>query len=233
MKRLLLFFMFIVLIFSCKKDNINNDNTDDNPWSELQDLKPGEVHFDGDYFCYYDCFNDVILCGQRTICDCDVSQFHTDYLTYDCFFITEFNGGNSSQQFEEGDEFGNYFTVCFCGRYQNEYSGTYSISSVIQNCNHIYDVSPREVNGHIVWDGECNDDCNSCVTHCLNKDCGPNGCGGSCGVCPEGKKCSVSGLCINNSSDDPCTNCLSTCHGLPGCCTGCGCLCEDDCGGCF
>jgi hypothetical protein len=30
-----------------------------------------------------------------------------------------------------------------------------------------------------------------------------------------------------------CSTCLANCDGLPGCCTGCNCLCEDQCGQCF
>ena len=30
-----------------------------------------------------------------------------------------------------------------------------------------------------------------------------------------------------------CSSCLSGCQGIPGCCTGCGCMCESACGGCL
>ncbi|MCZ7382307.1 MAG: DUF4382 domain-containing protein [Candidatus Methanoperedens sp.] len=32
---------------------------------------------------------------------------------------------------------------------------------------------------------------------------------------------------------DPCRDCLSSCRGMPGCCEGCGCMCESECGGCI
>ena len=34
-------------------------------------------------------------------------------------------------------------------------------------------------------------------------------------------------------SGDACSNCLESCRGLPGCCTGCGCMCEEECNGCW
>jgi hypothetical protein len=232
MKNYYLFFILIFLITSCSKEKSEEDEKVDDPWSELRDLSPGDVHFDGDYFCYYDCLNDKVLCGQRMVCDCDVSQYHPEFLSYDCFFVTEFNGGNPSDYYEEGDEFGLYFVVCFCGRQNNTYSGTYSLVHNYSSCQDFYDNSPREK--YIgVWDGTCGDDCNPCIANCNSRECGTDGCGGSCGTCPPGKTCSTAGICIDEGTGDPCSDCLSTCRGLPGCCTGCGCLCEDECGGCF
>ncbi len=70
MKPYLLFFIIISLVASCSKDENGENGNGTDPWSELRDLEPGEVKFDGDYFCYYDCLNDVILCGQRIIRNC-------------------------------------------------------------------------------------------------------------------------------------------------------------------
>lgn len=39
--------------------------------------------------------------------------------------------------------------------------------------------------------------------------------------------------CKKEEDPDACGQCLSACKGLPGCCTGCNCMCESECGGCF
>lgn len=38
-------------------------------------------------------------------------------------------------------------------------------------------------------------DTGQCVPNCTGKVCGDNGCGGSCGTCPQGQVCDSSGLC--------------------------------------
>ncbi len=40
-------------------------------------------------------------------------------------------------------------------------------------------------------------DADICQAQCTGKQCGPNGCGGVCGLCDEGKICNDDGLCIN------------------------------------
>lgn len=34
-----------------------------------------------------------------------------------------------------------------------------------------------------------------CIPNCTNKQCGPDGCGGSCGTCPPGYTCTPTGQC--------------------------------------
>ena len=43
-------------------------------------------------------------------------------------------------------------------------------------------------------DGETDEGCD-CVADCDDKECGPDGCGGMCGECPEGKSCNEWGQC--------------------------------------
>ena len=52
------------------------------------------------------------------------------------------------------------------------------------------------------WDDLCVEECiecggcgPSCVPNCDGKECGPNGCNGTCGVCPPGEICTVDGIC--------------------------------------
>ncbi len=56
----------------------------------------------------------------------------------------------------------------------------------------------------------------ACQAECSGKDCGPDGCGGSCGQCELGQACAASGACVDAS-------CQSTCEGIA-----CG---DDGCGG--
>ena len=44
----------------------------------------------------------------------------------------------------------------------------------------------------------------ACVPQCEGKQCGPDGCGGTCGTCPQGATCHVGkGLCTGNHCADP------------------------------
>jgi hypothetical protein len=56
--------------------------------------------------------------------------------------------------------------------------------------------------------------CDPCTPDCSGRECGSNGCGGSCGPCPEGETCSDAGLC---QGPPP----LTTCNGVL--------LCKADC----
>jgi len=67
----------------------------------------------------------------------------------------------------------------------------------------------------------CPTDCgaagSNCTPSCTNKECGDDGCGGSCGACLAGK------TCINNKCQSTCTpNCLNTECGDDGCGGSCG-----------
>ena len=64
----------------------------------------------------------------------------------------------------------------------------------------------------------------SCTPNCLNKNCGDDGCGGSCGTCKDGENC-LNGKCVNSSSscvpqcnDKECGN--NGCGGQCGSCVG-------------
>ena len=50
--------------------------------------------------------------------------------------------------------------------------------------------------------------------------------------CADGQTCGWDGTCEGGGggwAPDACSECLDTCHGLPGCCTGEGCMCDDEC----
>ncbi|MCX6749917.1 MAG: hypothetical protein NTZ83_00500, partial [Candidatus Pacearchaeota archaeon] len=41
-----------------------------------------------------------------------------------------------------------------------------------------------------------------CTPNCAGKQCGNNGCGGSCGTCPTGQICSGAGVCSTTCTND-------------------------------
>jgi hypothetical protein len=42
----------------------------------------------------------------------------------------------------------------------------------------------------------CVSNCSACVPVCVNRQCGNDGCGGSCGICAPGESCDANGRCI-------------------------------------
>ncbi|MBN2498801.1 MAG: hypothetical protein JXR96_29690 [Deltaproteobacteria bacterium] len=45
--------------------------------------------------------------------------------------------------------------------------------------------------------------CTSCVPDCVGRECGPDGCGGSCGTCPSDQRCDqTSGQCVGGCTDE-------------------------------
>ena len=71
----------------------------------------------------------------------------------------------------------------------------------------------------------------ACIPDCDGKDCGDDGCGGSCGTCEAGLTCNASGQCVEEDVCDPVANCVGKncgddgCGGICGVC-GCGEQCE-------
>lgn len=110
----------------------------------------------------------------------------------------------------------NHACQCQCG------DGMCCSSETCQNC-------PQDC-GDCCGDGMCNfgeDQC-SCVTDCgfpcAGKQCGPDGCGGNCGLCPGGESCDQ-GKCVVICGDKLCglgediCNCPNDCvGGCDGCC---------------
>ncbi len=60
--------------------------------------------------------------------------------------------------------------------------------------------------------GNCSGGTDPRIANCSGKTCGSDGCGGTCGTCPNGKACSPAGTCVACSSNadcndnNPCTN---------------------------
>ncbi len=80
---------------------------------------------------------------------------------------------------------------------------------------------------NVTWDGicaneaeeQCGADC-GCTPACDNKECGADGCGGSCGECPPGFSCNNQGLCIPGPQGESCSEvfaCATSCAGDMNC----------------
>ncbi|MFN8591776.1 MAG: pentapeptide repeat-containing protein [Thermomicrobiales bacterium] len=71
--------------------------------------------------------------------------------------------------------------------------------------------NPNDLCGTTCCGGECcpnatvcNDLGGCCAPSCGSKVCGPNGCGGSCGSCPQGTACDDNGECQPTCSSENC-----------------------------
>lgn len=53
--------------------------------------------------------------------------------------------------------------------------------------------------GDIAWAKQ-----DACAPYCGDAECGPDGCGGSCGECPEGTVCGALGICDIEGCTDAC-----------------------------
>ncbi len=61
--------------------------------------------------------------------------------------------------------------------------------------------------------------CEICTPNCSGKECGDNGCGGMCGICPSGFDCTEDGICIKECN--PTAGCFGKECGPNGCPHGC------------
>lgn len=61
----------------------------------------------------------------------------------------------------------------------------------------------------------------SCDPVCTNRQCGSDGCGGTCGSCAAGRSC-LSGKCVSSSCTPSCTGKMCGDDGCGGSCGGCG-----------
>lgn len=255
-------FLVLCLVFllpSCSSGNGDDDEFGDDMFAGLREsLEPGELRCNGDDCCFKRCGgNNDVLCVTRQaetymeLFDppfegCDRLIFPKWFYQHDCFILAEFYSGHHGgykgeiskvtmigPSYSETSEvtFFYPFIQCFCGRTGAGYAGESSTEQafVYHGCDQTVGVS-GELYENLF---SCEDECQTCEPRCAGRECGPDGCGGNCGTCPPGRECSISGQCIDSSSSDPCRECLETCRGLPGCCTGCGCICEEECGGCF
>lgn len=220
------------------------------PYEDLMALDKGEVDFEGEYGCFRDCDQTGhTICVTRNTSEiisslnegyefteaCDQLLFPEWFYQYDCHIATGGIHGITgypleyiSKYYEEGETF-NFFVQCFCGRTSNTFSSQYSYQMLFKynGCGEIMTDFDQDIQALL----DCSNPCIICEPNCAGRECGPDGCGAFCGTCSGGEECNAAGQCVTEA--DTCTSCLQSCSGLPGCCVGCGCMCEDECGGCF
>lgn len=66
--------------------------------------------------------------------------------------------------------------------------------------------------------------CGTCVPDCSGKECGDDGCGGSCGICDTGLWCDATGLCQTQAGPQTCEQidtCMGNCNSDQACAQAC------------
>ncbi len=241
-------------------DNDSNLKTEyQDPYAALWDVGVGEIACNEDSCCFKRCGgNQDTICVTRNSAlilssltgdpfpeGCKQLVFPEWFYNLDCFVgVGGFVNAVTGEELKYVDntytgETGRIyvgFLQCFCGRTAGNYSSEYSSSSqafLFADCDTPM-VGVDLTSGEEGYDESfvtCDNPCNPCTPQCGTRVCGSDGCGGSCGNCSADDTCSAAGLCV--SEQDTCSACLSSCRGLPSCCTGCGCICESACGQCF
>ncbi|MBW2264157.1 MAG: hypothetical protein JRG91_19505, partial [Deltaproteobacteria bacterium] len=258
MKRLVVVIGLFTLA-ACGNNGSTNGVTPTDPYDGLRDAGLGEIECNQDSCCLTGCWGRLDrVCVTRLppiIIEsiegkpddgCSTLIFPEWFYSYDCFVVTEAVRGDTGEPYSPG--FNRYEVAdqiivmtmrCFCGRTGTDYASSVKQSLYMkyfpESCRVEFNNPPDyELSSGIVDSLEsCNNPCRTCTPRCSGRRCGPDGCGGSCGSCTEGQTCNAAGECVTSGSGDTCSDCLSVCIGMPGCCTGCGCMCEDECGGCW
>ena len=222
--------------FSSCGDKGGNDLPDD-PYEGLRDVAIGEVECNGDSCCLKRCWGDNdTICATRVseyivpVMDpplpdgCDHIAFPEWFYNLDCFINIEI-----PDLVSYGDDKLYLWVQCFCGRTATTYSSEYSATRAFDyaGCGIPFEGEPSA--GFVT----CDHPCDTCTPRCSVRECGSDGCGGSCGTCDASKTCNAAGHCVASGGEDTCSECLAACRGHTSCCTGCGCLCEEECGMCW
>jgi len=229
----------------------------EDPYANLMDVAEGEVKCVADECCFGSCGGsgdtvcvtrsaDLIvqsLDADGAVPDCPELIFPEWFYNHDCFVGTGgIVGPGHPSKAGEPLTFPNVYhssgqsyllyVQCFCGRGSSGFSSAYSSTMIMYDngCGQPLTVADEDEVRRLL---SCDNPCVTCEPSCDGRQCGSDGCGGSCGTCSSGQICSSAGRCVSEGSGDTCSACLATCSGLTSCCTGCGCLCEYECGQCF
>ncbi|MFH0936280.1 MAG: hypothetical protein V1815_01215 [Candidatus Woesearchaeota archaeon] len=144
--------------------------------------KTGYIQASQKYTCPNGCSNRTCnpLCGDK-ICQASES---CSTCSVDCGTCVEICTNECSINGTKQCYNSNYYQIC----------GNYDIDTCLEWSNSISCGSGQTcVNGNCI-----------CAPNCLNKTCGNDGCGGSCGTCSIGSYCS-NGNCVLNQTCTPAT----------------------------
>jgi hypothetical protein len=243
--------LLFILVAGTSCDGGSGGGTpDDDPYAGLRSPARGEILCSGDSCCIYYCASDeegrecitrdpqlIVSMIEEPPEGCSGLVFPEWFYAHDCFVDHElwnvsWNDWQIWSTTISGDPLLVYFPIeCICGR-----AGTTYSSSAIEFVPFYWAGCDSElvpVNDVYATDlFSCEESCTTCYPRCTNRQCGPDGCGGSCGDCLSSETCSAGGQCVSGSGSS-CSDCLATCRGYEGCCTGCGCMCESECGMCW
>lgn len=154
----------------------------------------GEYRCEGinSYFCGYS--NNELLWILAEVCNNGCNS-----VTGQCSNGSNNNGGGSGNNSGSGSNNGNSDSEYVCN------NGTFTCSSNTRLICKDNDWLFYETCAN----GCSNGKCNSCTPQCSGRECGLDGCGGSCGSCDAGYDCSAIGRCLRNdscSTHDDCMN---------------------------
>ncbi|MEC8023759.1 MAG: agmatine deiminase family protein [Myxococcota bacterium] len=156
-------------------------------------------------------------------------------LTY-CESSELISGDCSAQNACCGWDADNAFYTCVpCGTCQDECetgsNGCSALGTHAWICNNAGECNTRTytecTNGCDTATGACS--ATTCEPSCDSKECGDDGCGGSCGSCAAGSSCNASGVCVEacspscdgkNCGDDGCGGSCGTCSAGESCVEG-------------
>lgn len=215
----------------------------------LRDVSEGQLKCSGDECCYGYCAGttfaapgitclsrDPALVAKKVIgATCTSIIFTESFYNRNCFAVIESKAQGSTEWI--GSTWGvdqgtvNIPIACLCGE------GSGSAASLNYSWTSFSFASCDQALTPTSWPAAlsvCSGGCSGCQPRCTGRTCGSNGCGGTCGTCPSGTTCNANGTCSSGGGGgggDSCGSCLSSCRGISGCCTGCGCICQSPCGG--
>jgi len=184
----------------------------DDPFAALRSSVAGgqQVACDGDRCCFNQCGGTQVLCASRAQSDLkELDPWKS------CSEVTlpSWVASNDCWIWTKDSSSGWPTLQCFCSISGGSYTGEYSSSGITWADGCDQSAVTADSTYGIPYERACSDSCSG-------GSGGSSGAGGSSGSGGGG-------------TVDPCGSCLSDCQGLSSCCTGCGCLCEAECGQCF
>lgn len=243
-KKIFILTLLILSIFAC--NNSEDDNTENgdsglyDPYSSLRSkVGNNAIYCDEEACCWDDCQYDQVVCGQQKglydAVGSNIDNYNLDsapdWWTEELFYLVSDYEMNVISERTDSFSASLFYIAKYCesGEFHTAYTNLDSFANSDAFTTYLNSGPPSY---------NCTTALNYCsgfcTSNCSGLQCGSDGCGGNCGTCASGEICNSSGQCVSDGGGaSACDTCLSSCRGLPGCCTGCGCICESACGMCF